>query len=519
MEIEEDQNTEVGEVEKKIITSPTDVEVHRKVNLQDAKVTNENLQIFKELCKKYEDIFSKDSTDIGRTPLVTIEIDTGDSPPISQRPYNLPLKHSDWVQKELDTLEKAGVITRSVSPWASPIVIVPKKMEPGEPLRRRLCVDYRALNNLLPTVQKVGSKAKGVLNLVPLPKIDEIYAKLKGSFIFSTFDMRSGYHHVALSPESQAKSAFVIGGPHGEKFEFKVCPFGLAWAPAYFQRLVDEVLRGLPFAFGYLDDILIFSPDIKTHLYHIEILFQRLREAKLKLKESKCNFLKKHVQYLGYLISGEGIEPVPEKLESIKQMPTPRTPKEGKQFLGLIGYYRKFIPKFSDVARLLTNLTKKDVPYEWTPECTKTFEMLKNLLTQEPILKYPDPGRPYTLYTDASKYAWSCVLTQEYDYEIEGKIKQIYHPITYASGFKGSQVNWATLTKEAYAIYISVKKLDYYLQDAEITLRSDHLPLKKFLEKKTLNAKVNNWAVEISPYKIKFEYIKGIKNTLADTMS
>ena len=153
----------------------------------------------------------------------------------------------------------------------------------------------------------MGSKAKGLLTLVPLPKIDEIYAKLRGSFIFSTFDMRSGYHHVALSPESQSKSAFVIGVPHGCKFEFKVCPFGLAQAPAYFQRLVDEVLRGLPFAFGYLDDILIFSPDVKTHLEHIKILFDRLREAKLKLKESKCNFLKRHVQYLGHLISGEGI--------------------------------------------------------------------------------------------------------------------------------------------------------------------------------------------------------------------
>ena len=274
----------------------------------------------------------------------------GDSPPITQRPYNLPLKHSDWVQRELDTLEKAGVITRSVSPWASPIVIVPKKTEPWEPPRRRLCVDYRALNILLLTVQKVGSRAKGVLTLVLLPKIDEIYAKLKGSFIFSTFDMRSGYHHVALRPESQAKSAFMIGGPHGAKFEFKVCPFGLAQAPAYFQRLVDEVLRGLPFASGYLDNILIFSPDIKTHLEYIKILFDRLRKANLKLKESKCNFLKKHVQYLGYLISGGGIEPIPEKLDSIKNMLAPQTPKEVKQFLGLIGYYRKFIQKFSDVA-------------------------------------------------------------------------------------------------------------------------------------------------------------------------
>ena len=159
----------------------------------------------------------------------------------------------------------------------------------------------------------------------------------------------------------------MIGGPHGGKFEFKVCPFGLAQAPAYFQRLVDEVLRGLSFAFGYLDDILIFSPDIKTHLKHIKILFDQLRTANLKLKESKCNFLKRHVQYSGHLISEEGIEPVPEKLNSTRNMPAPRTPKEVKQFLGLIGYYRKFIPKFSDVAHPLTNLTKKDVPYEWTP--------------------------------------------------------------------------------------------------------------------------------------------------------
>ena len=341
IEEEENQNTEVEEVEKKFITSPAEVEVHQKINLQDAKITEEDLQQFKKLCEEYDDILSKDSTGIGRTPLVTMEIDTGDSPPITQRPYNLPLKHSDWVQRELDTLEKAGVIIRSVSPWASPIVIVPKKTEPGEPPRRRLCVDYRALNNLLPTVQKVGSKAKGVLTLVPLPKIDEMYAKLKGSFIFSMFDMRSGYHHVALSPESQAKLAFVIGGPHGHKFEFKVCP---AQAPAYFQRLVDEVLRGLPFAFGYLDDILIFSPNIKTHLEHIKILFDRLRKANLKLKESKCTLLKKHVQYLGHLISGEGIEPIPEKLDNIKNMPASRTSKEIKQFLGLIGYYRKFIP-------------------------------------------------------------------------------------------------------------------------------------------------------------------------------
>ena len=138
-----------------------------------------------------------------------MDIDTGDSPPVCQRPYNLPLKHREWVQKELETLERAGMIVRSILPWASPIVVVPKKTEPGEPPRRRLCVDYRVINSLLPEVQKAHSKAKGVLTLVPLPRIDHIYARLRGSQIFSTFDLRSGYHHMELSPEARAKSAFV----------------------------------------------------------------------------------------------------------------------------------------------------------------------------------------------------------------------------------------------------------------------------------------------------------------------
>ena len=201
-------------------------------------------------------------------------------------------------------------------------------------------------------------------------------------------------------------------------------------------------------------------------------------------------------------------------------MPALTTPKEIKQFLGLVGYYRKFIPSVADIARAMTNLTKQDVSLEWTLQCQASFEMLKDALITSAILKYPDPNKPYTLFTDASKYAWACVLTQEHEHEKDGKIFKINHPITFASGlFKGSQLNWAALTKEAFAIYSSIKKLSYYLEDAEIILRSDHLPLKKFLQRNTLNTKVNNWAVEISPYKIQFKYVKGIKNTLADTMS
>ena len=263
---------------------------------------------------------------------------------------------------------------------------------------------------------------------------------------------------------------------------------------------------------GYLDDIIIYSRSEKEHLEHLEEIFTRLKAAGLKLKLEKYCFFKKHIQYLGHLISADGIQPLPEKLESIAKMPAPRNPKEVKQFLGLVGYYRKFVPRFADISRVLTYLTKKDVEFKWTPECENCFQILKEFLQQAPILRYPDPQASYTLYTDASKYPYAGVLTQHSN--------GTDHPITYVSGlFRGSQLNWATLTKEAYAIYMSVKKLSFYIDTAKITVKSDHLPLKKFLENNTLNSKVNNWAVELESQNITFEYIPGIWNTLADTLS
>ena len=189
-------------------------------------------------------------------------------------------------------------------------------------------------------------------------------------------------------------------------------------------------------------------------------------------------------------------------------MPAPRNP----QFLGLVGYYRKFVPRFADISQVLTHLTKKDVEFKWTPECENCFQILKDFLQKAPILRYPDPQASYTLHMDASKYTYAGVLTQHSD--------STDHPITYVSRlFRGSQLNWATLTKEAYAIYMSVKKLSFYIDTAKVTVKSDHLPLKKFLEKNTMNSKVNNWAVELEAQNITFEYIPGIQNTLADTLS
>ena len=323
-----------------------------------------------------------------------------------------------------------------------------------------------------------------------------MFSKLGGATIFSTTDLCSGYYHIGLTQESRAKSAFVV--PMG-KWQFKRTLFGLSQAPAYFQLLIDKVLMGCSsFAMGYLDDIIIFSKTEEEHLQHLEEIFVRLRKFGLKMKREKCSFFKKHIQYLGHLVSERGFEPLPEKLESIRKMPAPRTAKEVKQFLGLIGYYRKFVPCFADISRPLTKLTHHNVVFEWTDQCYKAFNHLRELLMEYPILRYPDPKQGYILYTDTSGIGWSGVLTQEH---LDEKGKGKNDPICYVSGqFRGSQLNWAALTKEAYAIYMSVRRLSFYVTDAEVTIRSDHLPLKKFLNKQTMNSKVNNWVVELEQF-------------------
>ena len=202
-------------------------------------------------------------------------------------------------------------------------------------------------------------------------------------------------------------------------------------------------------------------------------------------------------------------------------MPAPKNVKEIKQFLGLIDYYRKFVPRFADISRPLTALTKKDKKFEWTPACQKASNLLKETLCGEPVLKYADTNKPYTLYTDASKFGWAGVLTQSHTTVIDGKSITTDHPVTFVSGlFRGSQLNWATLMKEAFAIYMSVKKLSIYLTDAQILLRSDHKPLEKLLQKYTLNSKLGNgWAMELEAFNIQFDYIKGSNNVHADTLS
>ena len=309
-DLSKEQWYELSEVvDSDFLISPGDIYPNRKVELEDADIKEATMVSFEVLCEQQHEAFSKNKKDIGRTQLIEMEIDTGDSLPVAQSPYTLPLKHYDWVRQEIETLEKSGVIERSLSRWALPVIVVPKKSAPDEPPRRRLCVDYRKVNALQPEVKRTD-KGTGCLSLYLLPKIDEMFSKLGGATIFSTIDLRSGYYHIGLTRESRAKSAFIV--PMA-KWEFKRTPFGLSQAPAYFQLLIDKVLMGCSsFAMGYLDDIIIFSKTEEEHLNHLEEIFVRLRKFGLKMKREKCSFFKKHIQYLGHLVSERGLEPLPK---------------------------------------------------------------------------------------------------------------------------------------------------------------------------------------------------------------
>ena len=229
-------------------------------------ISEEKKECFTQLYNEYDDIFSKNNQDIRMTTLIEMEIYTWDSLPVAQSPYTLPLKHYEWVQKEIEMLEKAGVIVKSLSPWASPVIVVPKKSAPDEPPHRRLVIDYRKINSFQQQIKR-ADKSTGCLSLYPLPKIDERFAKLNESRIFSTIDLRSGYYHIGLTEGSRPKSAFVV--PMG-KFEFLRTPFSLSQVPAYFQLLIDNVLQGCSkFAMRYLDDIIIFSRTEEEHLEHL----------------------------------------------------------------------------------------------------------------------------------------------------------------------------------------------------------------------------------------------------------
>ena len=306
----------------------------------------------------FKDQFTKDEMTIGTTLPTQMSINTEDSDPVSQKPYPVAMKHYNWVKEEINKLLEAGVIRNSHSSWSTPIIVVPKG-DGG----KCLVIDYRALN-------KVTRKFVWLMS-----KVEDIFSQLNSAKYFSTLDLRAGYHHIGLTTDSIPKTAFTL---LFGKYEYVKVPFGLAQAPAYFQELMIGVLKDLPFAMAYLDDIIIYSSTPEEHLQHIKTVFEKLCHAKLSMKLSKCHFFNKEIQYLGRILGMEGIRPVPAKTEAIKAMHPPVNPKQVCAFLGLVGNYRKFIKNFAKIAKPLTVLTHMDVKFEWKETNRCAFMKLKD---------------------------------------------------------------------------------------------------------------------------------------------
>ena len=300
-----------------------------------------------------------------------------------------------------------------------------------------------------------------------MPKVEDIFSKLNSATYFTTLDLCTGYHHIPLDKSSIPKTAF--NSPFG-KYEYVKVPFRVAQVPAYFQELMTGILKDFSFAIAYLDDIIIFSKTPQEHLSHIRMVFEKLKSANLSMKKSKCSFFSKEIQYLGHILSATGIQPLPSKTHAIQHMNPPTTPKQVRAFLGLVGYYRKFIKGFVKIAKLLTLLPRQQVKFDCTLEHQEAFIHLKEAIVQAPILHYPNPNKTYIIYTDTSDEACGAQLSQEHD--------GTEFPVAFLSHtFSETQHKWSTTEQEAFGVYYTITKWNYYLQGANITVQNDHKPL------------------------------------------
>ena len=370
------------------------------LDLSSADLSSDEKESLRNLLRKYSHCFAApDCKNPGQTHVVKHQIDTGDHRPVSQRPRPIPHAYKAAVPKMVEEMVEAGVARRSHSPWSSPIVICKKKS--GE---LRFCVDYRLLNQL----QKKDAYSSC------LPHLDELLDSLENSQWFSTLDLALGYWQIPVDENDIPKTAFITpGGLH----EFLVMPFGLVNAPATFQRTMDLALMGLQWEFCqvFIDDIIVYSkgPSFSEHLSALAIVFERLEKNNLKLKLKKCCFGLTEVPFLGHIVSREGIKPNPEKVKCIAEYPRPVDLKTVRRFLGMAGYYRRFVQAFSIIAAPLYSLTKPTSPFAWTMLCEQSFRKLRLELTQAPILAYPDPSKGYLADMDAADCGLGCVLSQE----------------------------------------------------------------------------------------------------------
>ena len=403
------------------------------------------------LLADYSDLFATKDSQLGSTGLIKHSIDTQGYGPIRLRPYRTARRQKDEMERQIEEMMQSNVIRPSTSPWAAPVILVEKKG--GE---QRFCIDYRKLNGLT----KKDS--------FPLPRIDDTLDMLHGKHFFTTLDLASGYWQKELKESSKEKTAFIV---ENNLYEFNRMAFGLCNAPATFQRLMNYILRDVlgKKALVYLDDVIIFSDTFEEHLADIRIVFDLIRSAGLRLKRTKCQFIKESVDYLGHVISRTGIAPDPAKIDKIANYKVPTSADEVRSFLGLAGYYRRFILNFGSIARPLTAKTHKDFskkPFTWTEIDQAAFETLRTCLTTSPILAYPNFDLEFLLFTDACDYGIGAVLSQIQEKEVV---------IAYFSRqLKSPELKYATVEKEALAVVEAITNFRHYLLDQPFTVISDH---------------------------------------------
>ncbi|XP_060564385.1 uncharacterized protein LOC132723637 [Ruditapes philippinarum] len=476
---------------------PSDIPDHLNDTFKKATehLTKDQSEKVRKLLIKHQNIFSRDSGDIGRTHIVEHNIETGQARPVKQAPYRVPLAKRLAAEQEVSDMAKKGIIEPSVSPWSSPVVMVTK---PNGNIR--FCCDFRRLNECT------------VKDSQPLPRIDDTLDALSGSAWFSTLDCKSGFWQVGMSEKDKHKTAFSVQG--FGLWQFTVMPFGLCNAPATFERLMERVLAGLTWkqCLVYLDDIIAYSKTFEDHLTSLDEIFGRMSEANLKLSPEKCVLFQKQVNFLGHVISSDGVATDPRKIEEVRNWRTPRKVREIRSFLGLCSYYRKFVKGFSSIAKPLHKLTEKGEHFIWSDSCENAFEQLKNALTHAPILSYPISEGIFILDTDASAVGVGSVLQQ-----VQGAEEKV---ISYFSKcLSKEERRYCVTRRELLAVICSVKHYHHYLFGRHFIVRSDHGALKWLTNFKQPEGQVARWLETLSIYDFEIKHRAGRIHSNADALS
>ncbi|GJU85467.1 putative reverse transcriptase domain-containing protein [Tanacetum coccineum] len=446
--------------------------------------------------KRLEDVpivrdFPEDLLGIPPARQVEFQIDlVPGAAPVARAPYRLAPSEMKELAEQLQELSDKGFIRPSSSPWGAPVLFVKKK--DGSFC---ICIDYRKLNKLT------------VKNRYPLPRIDDLFNQLQGSSVYSKIDLRSGYHQLRVREEDIPKTAFRTRYGH---YEFQVMPFGLTNAPAVFMDLMNRVCKPYldKFVIVFIDDILIYSKNKEEHEEHLKLILELLKKEELYAKFSKCEFWIPKVQFLGHVIDSKGIHVDPAKIESIKDWASPKSPTEIRQFLGLAGYYRRFIEGFSKIAKSMTKLTQKNVKFDWGEKEEAAFQLIKQKLCSAPILALPKGSENFIVYCDASHKGLGAVLMQN------EKV------IAYASRqLKIHEKNYTTHDLELGAVVFALKMWRHYLYGTRCTVFTDHKSLQHILDQKELNMRQRRWLELLSDYDCDIRYHPGKANVVADALS